>query len=153
MQQQHCLPRVSESGLQPLLTTLCEYLGDYILDTLCKWSNTHSREKIVVANCKIRGLLAWANHSMCHIGWCWRSVARLFIGVSKVLQRRPAFLSWIQLQPCWKLEIRRADTNLSACKFLTYWPIFTALHSRGAAVVVFTPRKQKKKNAIQCQEY
>lgn len=138
---------VSEADLQSLLTTLCEYLGDYILDTLCKWSNTHSREKIVVANCKIRGLLAWANHSMCHIGWCWRSFACLFIGVSKVPQWRLAFLSWFQLQPHWKLEIRRADTNPIACKFY----ILVYFHSAtftGASVVEFTSRVRKKCNPL-----
>ena len=43
------------------------------------------------AHCKIRALPPWANHSMCHIGKCWRSVACLFIGVSRFPSRRLLF--------------------------------------------------------------
>lgn len=71
-----------------------EFLRDHILDTLYELSNAHSWQKIVVAtHCKIRGVLPWANHSMSHIGKCWRRAVCLFIGVSMVPQARGAL--WV----------------------------------------------------------
>lgn len=105
--KKHYLTNGHEAIVQYRLTKFCKFLRDHILDTLHELGNAHSWQKIVVAtHCKIRGLLPWANHSMCHIGKCWRSVACLFIGVSKGPQQRVTFCSWIKLQLWWKLKIQ-----------------------------------------------
>lgn len=154
--QQHSLTHVCKADIQSGLTKFCEYLRDYILDTLHKLSNAHSWQKIVVANCKIRGPLPWANHSMCHIGKCWRSVACLFIGVSKVPQQRVAFWAGFNYSSgeSWKYSIY-TDTNMSVCKFLMwmYWPtslcyIYSSLKH---TTVMFFPRKWKMQ--MQCQTH